>query len=136
MGNVGIINILAPMIGNLEKIDEESLYKALMYFYEKYHKTPYIDIDDNLAGQIIVAYRNKAYSISSNLTIVEIIDYDAIGSGTEPALAVLKVSEHFDLKPSTKVYLAVKTAGEIINSVSENVYMTDTKEMCFLKKKL
>ena len=128
--------MMAPMIGELQNINEESLYKVLIDFHKKYDNTPYIDSDCCLDGQIIVAFKNKAYSISGNLIVVEVIDYEAIGSGTEPALAVLKVSEHFDLLPSTKVYLAVKTAGEMINTVSENVYMTDTKEMCFLKKKL
>ena len=49
---------------------------------------------------------------------------------------LIKISEKGLAMASTKVYLAVKTAGEMINTVSESVYMTDTKEMCFLKKKL
>ena len=135
-GNVAIADILAPKIGQLSKIDETTLYDVILDFQDKYRNTPFIDSEDCLDGQLIVACNDRAYLISSNLVIIEITDYDAIGSGTEPALAVLTATRHLDLKPITRVYLAVKTAGELINTVSENVYITDTKELRFSKRTL
>ncbi len=41
---------------------------------------------------VIVACNDRAYLISSNLVIIEITDYDAIGSGTEPSPPLVPAS--------------------------------------------
>ena len=111
-GNLSILDLYAPIVSNLEEINKDTILQSIMSFCKDYRDTVLVERNECLSGSLIIAYKDKAYSVSSNLIVCEIVDYDAIGSRFVSALGILKAIEQLDVSIPIRAYLAVKATGE------------------------
>ena len=88
------------------------------------------ELTDNyrkMDGELLIAVKDRAYSIAGNYSVGEIQDYYALGSGREAALGSLYTSAKIlSIPPEEKIRIAIEAAGNCINSVSKLSYIGDT----------
>ena len=135
VGNIAIADLFAPLVAKLEIINETTLLYTTIAFIDKYRYLSSI-YDDSLNGALLIACGKDAYIIESNLLVRKISDHAAIGSGGMAALGALSALNHYSIDDETKVAYSVYAAGEVCLSVSQNVYIANTKELEFNKKRI
>ena len=127
VGNVGLLDIFAEEFEKCEELNREYiLFKVFLPVMKKLQNTCFIDKNNELNGDIAVAYKNKAFIINSSGTIEEVFNFTAIGTGQLPALSSLQTSYLSDTKGEYKVAKAIFSAGELVPSVSKEAWVADT----------
>jgi len=86
-----------------------------------YHGTDdYIDKEDagDVGGLFMIGYRKEIYIVQEDYAILHAVDdFAAIGSGGEPANAVLYATRAMDMDPKKRLQLALEAASYQISSV-------------------
>lgn len=88
--------------------------------------TVYSNDDGGMDGEIVIAYKNKAYAITGNYNVIDIEDIYTMGSGGTTAFGSLFTSKYNNMTPESRVMIAIKSAGNRISTVSKEAYIGDT----------
>lgn len=137
VGNAGLVDILRQQLleyetNDLYKIDRPYIVKyiipALIRNVRDYDMT---DKEGKMDGALFLAIKNKAFSISGNYVVDEILTYYAEGSGREAALGSLYTTEKMPMTPEERIKIAIESAGSCISSVSKVSYIGDTSKKPF-----
>lgn len=84
-------------------------------------------------GELIIAYKDKAYAISANFNVMTIDNEYTMGSGSYTSFGSLYTTRYTEFKPETRVVLAIEAASARCTSVSNEVYVGDTNGKEFEK---
>ena len=142
-------NIIVGFVGNGTLLDRV-VYRLSDYITEKTTRAEIItnlipnllkDLDDGttaftdglMDGDLLIAIDDRAYIISNNFDVREIITYDAIGSAEIPAKSCLYSIKDYDLTPEERVAKAILCASKFNRSISSEIYIGDTKGNSFKK---
>ena len=121
-------DFIIPIKAKNETIDKYMRTKFINKFREaciKKGATKKIDEQDELLGNVIVAYEDKIYQIESDFQVGESIDnFAAIGSGCQLALGALYTLSKFEPKYFKK-HVIKKTLFNILEKVS--IYKASVK---------
>ena len=83
----------------------------------KRHGYAKVESNNESAGQFLLGYRGKLYSIDSDYQVGLMADgFDAVGSGAEYALGALKVSER--MQPTRRIKRALEVAAHFNMAVA------------------
>ena len=133
-GNGILLEFLQKKLNQVSKINRNIIsYEIIPSLIEATKNTPCIDLNGCMAGELIIAYKDKAYSIYNNFVIQEIKDSYALGSGKEVALGSLYTSKKLNISPEERIAISITAAGNYINTVSKNAYIGDTAGKNFKK---
>lgn len=143
VGNIGLLDVLKEQ---LLGYDLKALYSIDKSFLVKYvipalavsmRDFEMRDKEGRLDGELLIAIKDRAYLITGNLTVEEIVKYDAEGSGRDAALGSLYTSSSlFSMTPESKIKMAIESAGSCVSSVSKLAYIGDTAGKAFLPTNL
>ena len=139
MGHVGNLrdgNVVRLMRSVIDDYDE--FYKRVDYRFVVKYLVPEIvktlreacylkaspEYVDFLDSSFLFAYRDKLYSINCDLSVIEIDDYVAIGSGADQALGSLLSTEGQD--PKERIVKAIKASAAADIYVDYPIILTDT----------
>ena len=132
-GSTCLANIVASYIKDMDVISRDSIILELLpKISERLRGTPYLD-NDYLDGELMIAHKDKCYVVASNYNVLDVQDYGAIGSGVVSALSSLYTTESLGYSPEARILIAIEVTGKLISSVSQEVYMSDTKGDKFKK---
>jgi ATP-dependent protease HslVU (ClpYQ) peptidase subunit len=128
VGNVAILELFEDVLNNVSKINRKTLCKEVVPSLMRLVKGSIFEYKDGgLDGELLVAYKDTAFTISPNFNVIEIEEYTAIGSGTMVALGSLYTSKLSNSSAEQRVILAIKAAGSMVKSVSKESIIGDTK---------
>ena len=139
MGHVGNLrdgNVVRLMSSVVDDYDE--FYKRVDYRFVVKYLVPEIvktlrnasfikassDYVDFIDSSFLFAYRDKLYSINSDLSVIEIDDYIAIGSGADQAIGSLLSTEGQD--PKERIVKAIKASAAADIYVDYPIILSDT----------
>ena len=150
----GVKNCLMGHVGNLRDANIVRLMSGLISDYDEYRDSvdyrfvvknivPEIvealkdahylksnnDYVDYLDSSFIFAYHNKLYYINCDLSVIEIDDYIAIGSGADQALGSLLSTE--GQNPQERIIKAIKSSAANDIYVDYPIILTDTEKTKF-----
>jgi ATP-dependent protease HslVU (ClpYQ) peptidase subunit len=132
-GSTCLANIVGSYLKDMNVISRDTIISELLpKVSDELRGTPHID-NDYLDGELMIAHKNKCYIISSNYNVLDVQDYGVIGSGGITALSSLYTTEMLGYSPEARILIAIEVTGKIIPSVSQEVYMGDTKGDKFKK---
>ena len=131
VGDLRSINLLfnneelfRPLIKN-GKVDREYLVKDFtkkLFEYLKEYINDSIPKDDSgneksilFYSDIIIAYKNEAFHLFSNYSVLEVQNYDAVGIGNEASITCLEALDCFSNLSSTDI------VSQTIKLVSKNI---------------
>lgn len=138
VGNIGLVDLLRQTIAeyrdkDLYAIDRAFIVKyivpAMVVSVRDYDMT---DKEGKLDGVLLLAIRDKAYLITGNYSVEEMVKYAAEGSGREAALGSLYTTSNMNMTPEERIKIAIEAAGSCINTVSKMSYIGDTAGKQFL----
>jgi ATP-dependent protease HslVU (ClpYQ) peptidase subunit len=128
VGNVAILELFEDVLNNVSKINRKTLCKEVVPALMRLVKGSIFEYKDGgLDGELLVAYKDTAFTISPNFNVIEVEEYTAIGSGTMVALGSLYTSKLSNSSAEQRVILAIKAAGSMVKSVSKESIIGDTK---------
>ena len=138
VGNVGLVDILKQILSeyrdrDLYEMDRSFIVRyivpALIGNVRDYEMT---DKENKMDGELLIAIKDKAFLITGNYTVEEIVKYAAEGSGREAAIGSLYTSASlYSMSPEERIKLAIEAAGSCINSVSKASFIGDTAGKSF-----
>lgn len=135
VGNIGILDVVEMIVSKEEKITRGTLVKNVIpKLREITSGTSYEVSNRCLDGDILIAYKDKAYAITSNYTVINIDDMYALGSGANTAYGSLFTSRYMNVDAASRVMLSIKAAGSRIFSVSKDAWVGDTSGSPFSPK--
>ena len=138
VGNIGLVDIIRQQIAEYQEKDlylidrpwiVKFLIPALSVSVRDYEMT---DKEGKMDGMLILAIRDRAYLITGNYTVEEIMDYAADGSGRDAALGSLYTTSKTSMSPEDRIKIAIEAAGTCVNTVSKMSYIGDTAGKMFL----
>ena len=133
VGNIGLVDVLKQHLSGYQQkdlytIDRSFIVKyvipALVISARDYEMT---DKEGKMDGVLLIAVQDRAYIITGNYSVEEVVKYVAEGSGREAALGSLYTSAQLlSISAEERIRLAIKSAGSCINTVSKASYIGDT----------
>ena len=93
--------------------------------------TPCCNQHFEMEAEIILAIKNKAYSISSDYLVKDIQNEYVVGSGASASYGSLYTSRNLVMSAEERVALAILSAASVDYHVSSEVYIGDTKGKVF-----
>ena len=138
VGNIGLVDIIRQHIAEYQEKDVylidrpwivKFLIPALSVSVRDYEMT---DKEGKMDGMLILAIRDRAYVITGNYVVEEIMDYAADGSGRDAALGSLYTTSKTSMSPEERIKIAIEAAGTCVNTVSKMSYIGDTAGKMFL----
>ena len=124
VGNIGLVDILRQYITEYQDKDIYAMDRAwivkhvipaLVVNVRDYEMT---DKEGKMDGVLIIAVKDKAYIITGNYSVEEVVKYAAEGSGRDAALGSLYTTSKMMMTPEDKIKIAIESAGNCINTVS------------------
>lgn len=130
VGNVAILELFEEVLNNVSRINRTTLNKEVVPALMHLVKGSVFEYKDGcLDGELLVAYKDTAFTISPNFNVMEVEEESAIGSGAMVALGSLYTSKLSNSSAEQRVILAIKVAGSLVKSVSKESIIGDTKNM-------
>lgn len=138
VGNIGLVDILKQLLTDYQTSDLYSMDRAFIVKYiipalvvsvRDYEMT---DKEGKMDGVLMVAVKDKAFIITGNYSVEEVVKYVAEGSGREAALGSLYTTSKMAMSPEEKIKIAIESAGSCVNTVSKMSYIGDTAGKTFL----
>lgn len=115
-----------------ENLDDAFIHLQLPRTLYETLKAHGIIVDDptqpfSLPNEFFIAYKDRCWKISQDLTVTEIEDYDAIGSGQDVALGVIETSHMYNEKnPYRIITNAIDVAAEKTLYVDHEIEFVET----------
>ena len=126
-GNIGLLDIYQQVIDKVSNINRNTIANTIIpVIMKNIRGTVYSNDDGGMDGEIVIAYKNKAYAITGNYNVIEIEDIYTMGSGGTTAFGSLFTSKYTNMTPESRVMIAIKSAGNRISTVSKEAYIGDT----------
>lgn len=129
-GNPGLFSYYIEEMEKLEDIDEDSIRNKAVYKVKEIINNQKLCYEDR-QHELIIAYKDKAYTLNDLGYLEEIFNMRAIGSGEEAALGSLFTSVGANMSAEDKVIKAIQCAGDVVNSVSKTGWLINTKDKVF-----
>lgn len=133
-GNIGLLDILEVVLSKHTIIDRNVLVTSVVpQLMTMVKGTVFESRDYGMDGELMIAFKDKAYSITGNFNVITIGDEYTMGSGSLTSFGSLYATRYTDFKPETRVVLAIEAAAARCTSVSNEVYLGDTNGKAFEK---
>ena len=133
-GNVGLVDLLEEALTKCGNINRSEIVISLVpQLMRMIRGTIYETRDYLMDGELIIAYKDSAFAITSNYNVLTIGNEYTMGSGSLTSFGSLYTTRYTDFKPETRVVLAIEAAGAKCPTVSKEVYLGDTSGTGFSK---
>ena len=133
-GNVGLLELLELALSKHTSIDRSVLVSSVLpQMMTMVKGTVFETRDNSMDGELIIAYKDKAYAITANFNVMTIENEYTMGSGSYTSFGSLYTTRYTEFKPETRVVLAIEAASARCTSVSNEVYVGDTSGKGFEK---
>ena len=131
VGNPFLLDILLGILNeekNLDTMDRSYIVRRIVpkLYAQISNYCMRHSSEGELDGELFIAVKDKAYCISSGLSVFEVEDEIALGAGDEVSLGSLFTSKAMKMSPEARIELAIRATASTINSVSNEPYIGDT----------
>ena len=132
VGRVSILDIVEHIISEMKTLNKRTIITELIPKLQKsILNTPCCNQHFEMEAEIILAIKNKAYSISSDYLVKDIQNEYVVGSGASASYGSLYTSRNLVMSAEERVALAILSAASVDYHVSSEVYIGDTKGKVF-----